>query len=242
MKLKRFFISEQEFKNKHITSSEAFHAITVLRLREGDKIILFCDTDYDYIAEITYLTKFGINFEILEKNKNTANPRIKISLYQALAKGNKLELITQKATELGVASILPFSSKYCDVKTNTTKLDRLEKIIVSACKQSGRSRLTKIEPIKNIKDLSPNLSRHDIVLLAYENEARNQTISDALKVNPEADNIGIIVGPEGGFSTDEVEKLKQLKNLASVSLGTRILRTETAGMYMLSVLCDTLRV
>jgi 16S rRNA (uracil1498-N3)-methyltransferase len=233
VKLKRFFVTKEELETKHISSEESFHAITVLRLKEGDKISLFNNDEFDYIAEITYMTKFGINFEITKKEKNISNPKISITVFQALAKGDKLEMVVQKSTELGALEFVPFYSLNCDVKPNTTKIDRLQKIMINACKQCGRSILMNINNVVDINDIIKLSKDFDIMFFANETQ-QNNYISTYL--NKRVKNIAIIVGPEGGFTQEEIQKLSQIKNVESVSLGKRILRTETAGLYMLSII------
>lgn len=237
MRLNRFYITSEELKNRYIKNNDTYHAISVLRLKEGDTISLFIDDAFDYLAEIMLITKFGINFEILKQNKNTSNPKLPITFFQALAKGDKLELITQKATELGTSQLIPFYSKNCDVKPNTTKADRLTKIMINACRQCGRSKLMQIETILKFDGVLNTLKNYDIVLFANETQNKNY-ILNVLNKKSSAKNIAIIVGPEGGFAPDEITALLNLKNVQSVSLGRRILRTETAGLYMLSVISE----
>ena len=238
MKYKRFYIdSNSLIKNEPLIGEEFFHATKVLRLKINDKICLFCDDEYDYIAQITLITNKELNYKITEKIKNEANPLKKVTLIQALAKNDKLEFITQKATELGASNILPFYSKFSDVKPNTTKVDRLYKIATGACKQCGRSKLTNIFKIENLLDI--DFSKYDLVLFANETEKSKKLIN--IQNLNKYNNIAIIIGPEGGFSNEEIEYLNQ-NNIVSISLGKRILRTETAGLYVLSYLNEILNI
>jgi len=238
MKYKRFYIDKENLlSGKLLTGEEFHHAINVLRIKQQDTICLFCNDDNDYIADVSLITNHGLSYNIIKKTKNGCNPTINITLIQALAKSDKLELISQKATELGVSTIIPFYSRYTDVKPTTTKTDRLNKIVLSACKQCGRSKIPTISPITKLSNI--NFDSYDLVLFANETE-KSLRLNKSIK-NKSIQNIAIIIGPEGGFSEDEIQFLNK-PNIKSVSLGKRILRTETAGLYILSYLNETLTV
>ncbi len=237
MKYKRFYADKSQIENKIISGEEFFHAINVLRLKEGNTICLFCNDNFDYICNIEYITKHGMNITLVDKIKNEANPAKNVTLFQALAKGEKLDFITQKTTELGVSKIVPFYSAFCDVKPNTSKTDRLQTIAINACKQCGRSKYPEVSPVVSFDEMCKSLKGYDLVLFANETE-KSKKLSSSIS---DEKNIAIIVGAEGGFSEEEINKLASV-NAKSVTLGKRILRTETAGLYMLSVLVDKLEI
>lgn len=231
--MKRFYIPKEDFDNCQITGDEFNHLKNVLRMKQGDEFVAICNDEYNYHCEIISLEKHSATFKIKNKEINNQNPKIKIDLFQALAKGEKLDLITQKSTEIGVNSIYPIYLKNCDVKQNTTKILRLEKIAISACKQCGRSIVPTINECITIKELQKLSSNYDLILIANERE-KNQPLLDCLQQNKSAIKIAIIVGPEGGFTDEELDIITSFSQ--SITLGTRILRTETAPIYLLSVL------
>ena len=231
--MKRFYIPKEDFDNCQITGDEFNHLKNVLRMKQGDEFVAICNDEYNYHCEIISLEKHSAIFKIKNKEINNQNPKIKIDLFQALAKGEKLDLITQKSTEIGVNSIYPIYLKNCDVKQNTTKVLRLEKIAISACKQCGRSLVPTINECITIKELESLSKKYDLVLIANERE-ETLPILDCLQQYKSAKNIAIVIGPEGGFTSEELEFLSNFSK--SITLGSRILRTETAPIYMLSVL------
>ena len=147
-----------------------------------------------------------------------------------MPKLDKLELVTQKLTEIGLHKIIPFSSTFCIAKDNINKIERLKKITISACKQCGRTSVLAIENTKKFMDILPELKKYDIVIFANETE-NNTTLKEVLK-DKKTENIAYIVGSEGGFSKQEIEELSKLDNVFSVTLGKRILRTETASIAL----------
>lgn len=235
MKYKRFFTNRSDLESGILQGEEFNHAINVMRLRVNDIISLFCGDDFDYIARITSITKKNVRFKMVETLKNEANPKLDITLIQALAKGDKLEFIAQKSTEIGSTTLIPFHSEFCDVKPNTSRVERLEKISIGACKQCGRSKPLIVKPISSLFVI--DFSVYDSVILANESETSRRLG----QLNLEGKNIAVIVGPEGGFGQAELEMLKS-KGAISTTLGKRVLRTETAGIYILSYLAERLEV
>ncbi len=238
--MRRFFVSEEDLKSGIIQGDEFNHLKNVLRMREGEEIIAITGDEYDYRCKILSFSKNSAQIELLEKTLNKANPNIKISLVQALCKADKLELITQKISEIGASEIQPVYFKNSDVKQNTGKIARLEKIAISATKQCKRSTILKINECITIKELPEYLKQFDVSLICNTRED-NLTIHQILNDFKKVKSVAVIVGPEGGFDEAEVQKLTQC-GAVSVSLGKRILRTETAGIYVLSILSDFLQV
>lgn len=236
--MKRFYLTEEQFNNGIIDGDEFNHIKNVMRLKKCDNFVAFFGDEFDYTAEITEIKKDNLEFKVLNKTKNINNPQIKIDLFQALAKGEKLELVAQKTTEIGINSIIPLYVKNCDVKPNTTRPARLEKIIIGACKQCGRSIVPKVYPVTTLPDCIKLLDFYDLVLFANETESTNR-IFDTLSANKSAKSIAIIVGPEGGFTPDEIKLIEKVST--SVTFGKRILRTETASIYLTSIVSDFYR-
>ena len=236
--MKRFYLNSEQFISRTIDGDEFNHIKNVMRMNKGDEFVAFIGDEKDYICKITELKKDKLFFVINNENINQSNPRISISLFQALAKGEKMELVAQKTTEIGISDFYPLYTKNCDVKPNTTKTNRIEKIIAAACKQCGRSKLTYVHPIITVSEAVKLLPNYDLVLFANETE-QNSRIYDELIKKTNATKIALIVGPEGGFTLEEIKTFKT--HAISVSLGKRILRTETASIYLTSIINDFYR-
>ena len=237
----KFFISQKQIDGETvtITGEDVNHIANVLRLKQLDKIIL-CNKDEgkSYISEIMQIEKAYIICKILEMVSETTESNVNIDLFQGLPKADKMEYIIQKATEIGVKNIYPVNLERCivklDSKSEAKKIDRWQKIAEVASKQSKRDVIPNINNVINIKNICQNAKKYDIILIAYENEDKI-TIKDVLKSLDKSKkiNIGIVIGPEGGLSENEVTELMEA-GAKSVSLGKRILRTETAPLVMIS--------
>ena len=213
-----------------VEGDEFLHLKNVLRMNVGDDVVVFDGNDFDYHGKIIEIKKNSSKIEILDKCVCPALPRKNITLFQAFTKREKLELIVQKAVELGIKEFVPFSSKYCVAKDAVNKKERLEKIVISACKQCERSDLMKIGDSLPFGDMLKFASKYDVVIFANE---RDGEIFDFTSLK-NYQNIAIIVGPEGGFS--EEEKNRIITNGAeSISLGKRILRSETASIVLCGI-------
>jgi len=236
MQLKRFFIKDlglELSKTYELKQEDYNYIVNVMRLRLNDTLSIANNTGYDFLCQIVSITKNGITIKVLEKEENLSESKVNVTVCQALVKGDKFEFITQKIVELGVNTLIPFTSTFTIVKDNTQKTERLNKIAEQASSQCGRSKTLNITEIVSIKDLPKLLNSYDLVLLAYEKA--NFSLQTVLKNSKNCKNIAIIVGSEGGFSESEVTYLeKELKNLKTVSLGLRILRSETASIVLTS--------
>jgi len=232
---KRFYVESEDICEDILTikDEEHTHLSKVLRLQVGDKVECFYNNSDVLNCEILSITKNSSTLKILSKTPCNANPKVNITLFQGLPKLDKLELITQKITEIGLTKIVPFSSAFCIAKENLNKIDRLKKIIVSACKQCGRTRLLEVEnPIK-FNQLAQYLKNFELIIFANETEDKTPLKQVINNFNgKDLKNIAIIVGSEGGFSKTEIEEITALKNVYSISLGKRILRTETASIVL----------
>ena len=231
MKEKRFYINQELYDNQNVIleGDEFHHLANVMRARIGEKVCLFNGNGTFYFGEITQINKKNAEIFINHSEKSKNEPFINLTIYQALAKGDKLSLVMQKITEIGASEMAIFDSDFCDVKANTTRVDRLETIAISAAKQCGRASVTKQTGVFKLKEVIEKIKDYDAFLVAYEAED-GMTLSNYLIANkPKLKNIAIMIGAEGGFSEKEIELLKK-SGAKIVSLGNRILRTETASI------------
>ncbi|MCL2874035.1 MAG: 16S rRNA (uracil(1498)-N(3))-methyltransferase [Defluviitaleaceae bacterium] len=209
--------------------------LTVLRHSKGD-IITVCDgAGIDYECEIQLISKNDAVVSILRRKKCESEPDFKITLFQALPKSDKMELIIQKSIELGVHKIIPVvtHNTVVRIKNNVnTKIQRYMKISETAAKQCNRGIIPNISSPVEFDTAIHMLAKKEASFVAYENAKLDSGIN---LMNIEADEIGIFIGPEGGFTAEEVEKCV-LSKIKPVSLGKRILRTETAGIAALSTI------
>ena len=237
----KFFIKTENLKeNKEIwiTGSDVNHIKNVLRKKIDDKInICNSDTQKNYECVIKNIEENKIVCKILDEVKSLAESNLNITIFQGLPKSDKMELIIQKATELGVKTIVPVITKRTVIKLKDkdkqNKVDRWRKIAEVAAKQSGRDIIPTIENIINIADIK--FDEFDKIFVLYENEEKisiKDEIEQLKNDNKEELNIGIVIGPEGGFAESEIEQLRLNQNVSVVTLGKRILRTETAGVVM----------
>ena len=241
MKLKRYYINQNLIINSVVVlDGEEFHHLkNVMRSKIGDKIALFNGTNITAVGEIISIDKNHANIKILEIEENKSEPTINVTLFQAVCKGDKLSLITQKITELGATNICVFYSQFTDIKDKTSKLDKLERVSVSASKQCGRSSIIKPVGVISFEEMIEQAKKLDKVYAAYENQEGN-TLLGSLQSNTNHKNIGLIIGAEGGFSEEEI-KILEHNNIEIVSLGKRILRTETAsivGIGLIMFACE----
>ncbi len=237
----RFFIDKNDIHGDALTISgeDAKHIIKVLRMREGENITL-CDGDgYDYDAKIISTDKAALDVKILSKEKNNTEPEIEITLFQGLPKSGKMEYIIQKCTELGINKIIPCIMERCVVKLNSKedikkKTQRYQSIALAAAKQSERGIVPEVKDALTFDEAIESFDGYDFCFVPYENED-GLTLRDILKNADGAKSIAFIIGPEGGISDGEIEKIKE-KNIPTVTLGRRILRTETASTAVLSMI------
>lgn len=225
--MKKFF--GKKIDNLIILDGEELKHLAVLRCQLNEQILCFVEDEYEYLCELIEISKKQAKCLILNKNLCSGNPTKNIVVFQGLPKQDKLELITQKLTELGVNKIIPFESNFTIAKPNQNKIERIARISQEACKQCGRSKPLIVEnPIK-FNALIDMLKFYDIVLFANET---NKQITDINLENYK--NIAIIVGSEGGFSSQEIQKLLD-NNVTEIGLGQRILRTETASIVLAGI-------
>lgn len=242
----KFFVNENQIENKKITiiNDDVNHIKNVLRLTKGETIGVSNSENSDsFICKISNFENNTVICEILEKIKDVSEPKINLHVLQGLPKSDKMELIIQKCTELGVKEFTPLALNRCIVKLTgkdeAKKIERWQKISEVAAKQSKRSIIPKVNLVIKLDKIIEQIEEYDIILVAYEEEKQN-TIKKELKELKKSNKkenlkIGIIIGPEGGIEKDEIEFLKK-SGAKIVTLGNRILRTETAPIVMTSVI------
>ena len=233
----KFFVKNNQITGDKISiiGEDVNHIINVLRMKKDDEIMV-CDSDngINYLSNIIEFDKAHICCKIKEKLEESNESNINLTLFQGIPKFDKMELIIQKCTEIGVKSIVPVEMIRCIAKVkDNKKIDRWNKIAQIASKQSLRDIIPEVSnPIK-VGELIEKSKDYDLILVAYEKEEKN-TLKKELKKFKDKENlkIGIIIGPEGGIEKSEIEILKKLDNVKIVTLGKRILRTETAGLVL----------
>lgn len=237
--MSKFFVKPEQIKNDNIIidGDDVNHILNVLRMKKDDEIQV-CNqvTGENYKARIVQYSKNEIECKIEEKIGKSTESNVHITLFQGIPKFEKMELIIQKNTEVGVNNIVPVIMERTvvklDEKVASKKLDRWKKIAEIAAKQSMRDIIPNVKSIIKTKEIDVDM--YDVVLVAYENEEHNMLKAELKKLdsqNKQEYNIAIVIGPEGGISEKEIELLNE-KNVKFVSLGKRILRTETAGLVM----------
>lgn len=232
-----FFIENDQFYNNSVDiKDENFnHIKNVLRMKINDELIVSNkEKGNSFLCKISEIGENRIVCSIIEEREST-EPIIEVSLFQGIPKSDKMEFIIQKNVEIGINKIYPVEMKFCigKIKDNK-KITRWQTIAEAAAKQSKRNIIPTIENPISFKEMAEVLKEYDLALVAYENEEKTN-IKEVLQQNPDAKKIAIIIGPEGGISKEEVESLVT-NGSKEVSLGKRILRTETASISMLSMI------
>jgi 16S rRNA (uracil1498-N3)-methyltransferase len=236
----RFFVDKKNINLENntciIEGEDVKHISKVLRCRIGEELEVCDNNNNEYICEITNIDKNQVELNILEKVDIQRESDLKIKVYQGLPKGPKMEMILQKLTEVGVDEIILVQTKRTVVKVDDKKedkkLERWERIIYEAAKQSKRGKIPSLRGVLTFKEALADMKENDFNIAPYENE-KTKSIKQAIKgVN--INNIGIFVGPEGGFEETEIEAIEEIGG-QSVSLGPRILRTETASLVASSI-------
>lgn len=230
-------ISEEEIR---ITGSDVNHIKNVLRMEIGEHLVI-CDREgKDYYCELASLEKDEIIAKINQINDTESELPAKLYLFQGIPKKDKMELIIQKAVELGIYEVIPVAMKRCvakieDGKKEQKKLERWQGIATSAAKQSGRGIIPEIHSVMNFHEAVSYGKELEFCLVPYE-QAENMSVTVAeVKRACKGKSIGIFIGPEGGFDEKEIEEI-ETAGFHAVTLGKRILRTETAGLTILSIL------
>lgn len=243
--MNRYFVDPWEIKDDTILISDEDdikHIARVLRLKAGDRLEVSDKEKFEYEGEITGIHPDEITVKILNKQKFSREPRIKVTLYQGLPKHGKMEVIVQKSVELGVHSIVPMYTERTVIsgrQKNDKKSERWNRISMEAAKQCKRGIIPEVKESIDFHAMIKELGKHDTVIFPYENESM-VTIKDVLRKRGPEDlwidrDLALIIGPEGGFSNEEASLIVKNGGV-SVSLGKTILRTETAGPAALAML------
>lgn len=244
----RFFVNPSQInlaQNQIVIQGEDVkHISKVLRLKNGD-IVEICDgLNHEYISKVESISKEDVLLSVVEEKKSTKEPPIKVVLYQGIPKSTKMDLIIQKVTELGITDIVPVEMertvvKFKNDKDKSKKVDRWQKISLEAAKQSKRGILPTVHFPFDFESAIKHSEENDINIMPYENEDKKgfKNIVGILSKEERSSikKIGIWIGPEGGFDKDEVDKAVG-NNIYPITLGPRILRTETAGFTILSLI------
>lgn len=246
-----FFVRQADVSEKQIRlSGENYHhAAQVLRVRPGEQLLISDEQGVDYLCEVEALIpeaeEPSVSLAIREVQAHNHELPARVWLFQGLPKADKMEWIVQKATELGVSDIVPVDMKNCVVKLEgkkaEAKIARWQAIAESAAKQSKRSRIPTVHPVMRFTDALRFTENFDTRLLPYEHSEGIQSLCEAIISFLPRRDIAVFIGPEGGFDGMEV-KLAEHRGVRIVSLGRRILRTETAALAVLSVIMIRLEI
>lgn len=243
----KFFVKQEQVnENKQeikIKGTDVNHLKNVLRIKIEDKIeVCNLGNQQNYYCQVKEIEKECITAKILEKIMQTTESNVKVSVFQGLPKAEKMELIIQKAVELGVYDITPVEMKRCIVKLKEKdadkKIQRWQKISEVAAKQCGRNIIPEIHSVISSKDIGNKILEYDVVLVAYEEEKVITLKEELLKLKQKEQDeikIAIVIGPEGGLENKDVEYWKE-NGAKVITLGKRILRTETVALQMLSII------
>ena len=231
----RFFTETIDETKGIITGDDAKHIARVLRMKAGEKLVA-CDCQgRDYDCVISEVCDKQVELTVEKVYPSETEPSVKVTLYQAMPKSDKMELIIQKAVELGVSAIVPVQTKRCvsrpDAKSMAKKLERYNRIALEAAKQCGRGRIPQVLPMLDYSEALTAMKADERAFLFYE----NSTSSFRKELEQKVSSVSIMVGAEGGFEEEEVSKALE-QGIASLSLGKRILRCETAPLAALSII------
>ena len=236
-----FFVTPAQIMDGYavITGQDVNHIRNVLRMKAGEQVGIRDGISRSYVCELENIGGEEIRARILEEDTNLSELPAELYLFQGLPKSDKMELIIQKAVELGVYAIVPMATKRAvvklDDKKEAKKLARWQSIAESAAKQAKRLIIPEVMPVMSFKEAVAFAKTLDIRLMPYELAENMAYTREVLaKIEP-GQSIGIFIGPEGGFAEEEVE-LALSSQMETITLGKRILRTETAGMTVLSIL------
>jgi 16S rRNA (uracil1498-N3)-methyltransferase len=252
--MQRYFVAADQFTETQVrlTGEDAHHAARVMRMKPGDKFIVSDGTALTAIAEVTDASATLVEADIVEQLSMDSEPLWSVTIAQSLPKGDKMELVIQKGTEIGAYAFAPFQSERMivqyDGKKEAKRLERWSKIAKEAAEQSHRNRVPVIEQVQSWRELMQRIKNYDLVLFCYEREgdaAHGKGIRTAIQEwilrsersgkQTSPANIMLIVGPEGGFTEREAAEA-ETTGAVLVGLGKRILRTETAGIVGLTCL------
>ena len=236
-----FFVSPDQIDEKYvtITGGDVNHIKNVLRMKIDEELLISNGQDKDYYCKIESVSDDEIKAIILDEEFEGTELPTELYLFQGLPKSDKMELIIQKAVELGVKEIIPVATKRCvvklDDKKEASKIKRWQAISESAAKQSRRTIIPEVSSVMSFKEAINRAKEFELGIIPYENFKDMTETKEVLKKVQKGIKIGIFIGPEGGFEESEIQYALE-NGIYPISLGKRILRTETAGLAILSVL------
>ncbi|WP_152392134.1 RsmE family RNA methyltransferase [Paenibacillus guangzhouensis] len=244
--MQRYFIAPEQFGEHSvmITGDDAHHISKVMRARVGEKFIVSDGVSQEALVEVTDIEVSGVTAVIVERIELTQEPQLQVTVAQSLPKGDKMETVIQKCTEIGAVRFIPYMSERTivqyDAKKEAKRVERWGKIAKEAAEQAHRNRVPEVESASTWKQMLGRLASYDLVLFCYEKEEGLQ-LRDVVQPfvadisRDRAVQVMVMVGPEGGFTVQEMEAA-EAAGAKSVGLGRRILRTETAAMVALTCL------
>lgn len=236
-----FFVSPEQIDNEyvHITGSDVNHIKNVLRMKVSEELLVSNGQDKDYYCQIESIDDDEIKARIMDVDFEGTELPNEIYLFQGLPKADKMEMIIQKAVELGAKEIIPVATKRCvvklDDKKEASKIKRWQAISESAAKQSRRMIIPKVSNVMTFKEAIKLAAAMDMAVIPYENYKDMKETGKILSGAENKSKIAIFIGPEGGFEESEIDFAME-NGVKPICLGKRILRTETAGLAILSVL------
>jgi len=237
----RFFVPSAWLETKHVTiTGTLVHRLrNVLRLGPGDHVHLLDNSGWEHEVELTDVSSQRIEGRVVHKSLATGEPRTKITMYQALLKLNKFEWVLQKCTELGVVGFVPVITERCIMGSlediSNTKTERWWRILMEAAEQSGRGRLPTLRPAVLFPAACDEAAKSGLTLIPWEEEKERSLRSVLQATERPPFSINLLVGPEGGFTSDELAQAQRY-GAKPVTLGPRILRAETAGLVAASAI------
>lgn len=230
----RFFIDYTPNERAEIIGGDAKHIALSLRMKLGDEIVL-TNSGVDYTCKIESINPEMVTLSVKDSSPCKAEPSVKLTLYQAMPKADKLEMIVQKAVELGACRIVPVLTRRCISRPKQNDFEkkriRLEKIAAEAAKQSGRGIVPEISSIMSFEQALEDMKKSDYALMCYENGGKRFNEIDL----PHDCSISLLIGSEGGFDMEEAEQALDA-GVTSIWLGERILRCETAPLAAISII------
>jgi len=233
--LKRFFVGDNPEINPTLSGEEFKHAINVLRIKEGDEILVCDNSGYEYVCKVIKISKNELSFSVISKDVCSTETKNNVTLVCGYLKGDKTELVVQKAVELGVKEIITFSSKFSSSYINENKLARLNKVSVEAAKQCGRAIAPKVTYADTLEKALNACAHVKNKLFACEFATKNEVDFGSL-----SGDTTIVIGSEGGFSIEENDLALSL-GFKTVFLGKRILRAETACISLTAIVMHSLK-
>ncbi len=238
----QFFVDDCQIGKEYvtITGNDVKHISSVLRMHPGETIRISTNSGRNYLCEITEIGRLFVQADIIEDSIPDTELSIPVTLFQALPKGDRMETVIEKAVELGVDAIVPVEMKFCvvklDDKKKSNKVKRWQAIAESAAKQSKRSKIPIVHTPISFKKAAEQSREFGLFFVPYENEVGMDGTKKGISKVRSTNSVGIMIGPEGGFTPEEIACMRKMEQVEVISLGKRILRTDTAAITAMSLL------